>query len=70
MDAAKIQTLDMFGFMNAHCGENYETCDWSAGKGNVHPSAAGFAALARRMATVVGAIAKDIVTADLVVKML
>ena len=63
MDAAKIQTLDMFGFVNAHCGDNYETCDWSAGKGNVHPSAAGFVALARKMATVVGAIAQGNITA-------
>jgi len=36
MAAAKIRTVDMYAFVNKHCGYIYETCDWRAGKGNVH----------------------------------
>ena len=50
MAAAKIRTVDMYAFVNKHCGYIYETCDWRAGKGNVHFSAAGFEALAGEMA--------------------
>jgi len=57
MAAAKIPTVDMYAFVNKHCGFNYETCDWSVGKGNVHFSAAGFKALAGEMAKAVKGIA-------------
>ena len=46
MAAGGIPTLDMYAFVNQHCGLNYETCDWSAGQGNVHFSTLGFQALA------------------------
>ena len=49
--------IDRFAFMNQHCGLNYETCDWSAGTGNVHPSAMGFEALAGKMFTAVKTLA-------------
>ena len=53
MAAAAIPTVDMYSFVNQHCGINYETCDWSAGTGNVHFAPVGFAALAGRMATAI-----------------
>ena len=57
MDASNINVIDMYSFMNAHCGVNYETCDWSGGTGNVHPSALGFQALALKMFTAIKALA-------------
>ena len=53
MAAAKIPTVDMYSFVNQHCGLNYETCDFSARKGNVHFTPLGFTALAGRMATAI-----------------
>ena len=31
MVAVGIPTLDLYGFVNQHCGLNYQACDWSAG---------------------------------------
>lgn len=56
MAAAKIPTVDMYAFVNLHCGLNYETCDYSQGKGNVHFTPLGFTALAGRMATAIKGI--------------
>ena len=56
MAAAKIPTVDMYAFVNRHCGLNYETCDYSQGKGNVHFTPLGFTALAGRMATAIKGI--------------
>ena len=58
MAAAKVPTLDIYSFVNAHCGANYSMCDWSAGPGNVHFAKAGFAALAGKVAVAIKAIAK------------
>jgi hypothetical protein len=53
MAAAKIPVLDMFGFVNAHCGAGYETCDWSPGSGNVHFNDVGWEAMAGKMAAAI-----------------
>ena len=63
MAAGGIPTLDMYAFVNQHCGLNYETCDWSAGQGNVHFSTLGFQALAAKMATAIDGLKSDDATA-------
>jgi hypothetical protein len=50
MSEHQVETLDMYAFINDHCGANYSTCDWSPGMGNVHFNDAGWQAMANKMA--------------------
>jgi hypothetical protein len=56
MSEHQIETLDMYTFVNEHCGVNYSNCDWSPGQGNVHFNYVGWEQMAKKMAPVVRAL--------------
>ena len=48
----RVQVLDMYSFVTAHCGAAYEACDWQ-GSGSVHFTTRGWRAMARHLAAAV-----------------